>query len=76
MTYKFHIRDAHGSVFQLFSSCFSVGFSAVFTTNSNIFAVKTNKKQNEKQTKNGYREPPPPRILEKQLKNKFHMSLA
>ena len=59
-----------------FFSCFSVCFSAVFTTNLNIFAVKTDEKQNEKQAKNSYCEPPPPRILEKLLKNNFQMSPA
>jgi hypothetical protein len=31
---------------------FSVCFSSVFTANSNIFAGKTDEKQNEKQSKN------------------------
>jgi len=43
----------------------------VFTANSKIFAVKTDKKQNEKQMKNGYCELLPPGILEKQRKKQF-----
>jgi hypothetical protein len=39
------------AVFRLFFSCFSV-FRLVFTANSNIFAAKTDEKQNEKQMKN------------------------
>ena len=59
-----------------FFGCFLVCFSAVFTANSNIFTAKTDKKRNEKQTKNSYHEPLPPRILEKQQKNEINMSLA
>jgi len=69
--YILHIRDAHSNIFLLFFNCFSLRFSAVFTANSKIFAVKTDKKQNVKQTKNGYGELPPPGILEKQRKKQF-----
>ena len=59
-----------------FFGCFLVCFSAVFTANSNIFAAKTDEKRNEKQMKNGYHEPLPPGILEKQQKNKINVSSA
>jgi len=44
-TVNTHNRDAHSNVFRLFFNCFSLHFSAVFTANSKIFAVKTDKKQ-------------------------------
>ena len=65
-------RDAHGSSFQLFFSCF---FSLFFSLFFSCFYCPE-EQRSEKQTKNGFCEPPPPRILEKQLKNKFHLSLA
>ena len=62
--------------FGCFFGCFSVCFLSVFTANSKNFMAKTDEKRNEKQMKNGYHEPPPPGILEKQLKNEIHMCLA
>jgi len=68
---KENVPNKLGMLIVTFFDCFSVRFSAVFTANSKIFAVKTDEKQNEKQTKNGYRELPPPGILEKQRKKQF-----
>jgi len=69
-------QESLGMLTVTFFGCFSVCFSSVFTANSKNFMAKTDEKRNEKQMKNGYREPLPPRILEKQLKNKIHMCLA
>jgi len=69
-------RDAHGSVFLLFFICFSVCFSAVFIANSKNFAVKGDKKQNEKQMKNGYHELPPPGFWKNREKNSFSSDVA
>ena len=60
----------------MFFSCFSSVFWSFFTANFKIFAVKMNKKWNEKQVKNSYCEPPPPQIPEKQMKNGFHAGSA
>jgi hypothetical protein len=57
---------------------FSVCFSSVFT--AQIFLrekqTKNKMKNSQKTAKKRYCEPPPPEILEKQLKNKFQMSSA